>query len=538
LGIGTHPGFLPGLDLKGGKNDGSSRGFVFLPPTVRPSKVTGKRSQYQRINGEPSDDPPVVCEALSRYVQDRIAEKTTGGDGEFRRSTPGSLRQECLDAESGDQRQALLRYVHELERRGYERDDIVSVVLGLVMEMPTYDVDRPWTARDIRGLLHAAGSITADGLPEELEGLGEGPLTAGLIKFSSHDEIERISWLWVKYLAFRELTILDGEKAQGKSFIIDNWAAIASNGGCFPGTDAAIEPINTIIFTDEGHWESTTLPRLVASNANLARIARPMRRKPKKHGKQDDWGLALPDGAELMERMIREAGAKFAIWDPITDFLDESINSHNDASVRRALRPLNGVLTRTGCVGLAIRHLNKNTNQEARFRGGGSVAFANRARVHLIAARLPAGHPGGSHGIGQLDINLTKKVDQVLAYSIEDSDVDADFNGNKVGKVTWGGYVDVSAEDLGKSQQGRHGPSPVVQDEIITALNEMFSKQEVWDAEDAKQALKDAGVSANKETIVKARNRAGVVSRARFVEGHIDGWDWKVVSKDKVSKKK
>lgn len=537
LGIGSHTGFLPGLDLKGGRPDGSSRGFVFLPPTVRPSKVTGKRAQYERSNGEPSDSPPIVCEALARYVNERLAAKSGNTNGAFHRNEAGSLRQACLDAEAGDQRTALLRYVHELERRGYARDDIVTVTLGLVMEMPTYDIDNPWTERDIRGLLHAKGAVTPDAFPGELDEL-EGPITAGLVQFSTADEIERISWLWVKHLAFRELTILDGEKAQGKSFVVDDWAAIASRGGFFPGSEVAIDPINTIIFTDEGHWESTTLPRLVAAGANLARIARPKRRKPKKRDKNDDWGLALPDGANLMERMIREAGAQFAIWDPITDFLDESINSHNDASVRRALRPLNGVLTRTNCVGLAIRHLNKNTNQEAKFRGGGSVAFANRARVHLIAARLPAGQSNGTHGIGQLDINLTKKVDKVLAYSIEDSDIDADTTGeNKVGRVEWHGYIDISADDLGRTEHGRKGPAPIVQDEIINALNDMFAKQPVWDSEDARKELAKAGITANKETIVKARKRAGIISRARYVNGMINGWDWKAINKDKVSSK-
>src|SRR5215470_7400951 len=53
MGIGSHNGFRPGLDLKGGRADGSSRGFVFLPPTVRPSKVTGAAGAYAASNGGP-----------------------------------------------------------------------------------------------------------------------------------------------------------------------------------------------------------------------------------------------------------------------------------------------------------------------------------------------------------------------------------------------------------------------------------------------------------------------------------------------------
>ncbi len=46
LGIGKHTGWLPGLDLQGAKTDGTGRGFVFLPPTVRRSKVSGEPTAY------------------------------------------------------------------------------------------------------------------------------------------------------------------------------------------------------------------------------------------------------------------------------------------------------------------------------------------------------------------------------------------------------------------------------------------------------------------------------------------------------------
>jgi hypothetical protein len=45
LGIGKHTGFRPGLDLQGGKPDGG-RSFVFLPPTIRASKVDAVSRPY------------------------------------------------------------------------------------------------------------------------------------------------------------------------------------------------------------------------------------------------------------------------------------------------------------------------------------------------------------------------------------------------------------------------------------------------------------------------------------------------------------
>lgn len=46
-------GLLPGLDLQGGKPDGTGRGFAYLAPTVKPSKVTGEPAPYRWL--EPPD---------------------------------------------------------------------------------------------------------------------------------------------------------------------------------------------------------------------------------------------------------------------------------------------------------------------------------------------------------------------------------------------------------------------------------------------------------------------------------------------------
>lgn len=46
LGLGSKTGFLPGLDLKGGKADATSRGFIFIAPTMKASKVTGEIRRY------------------------------------------------------------------------------------------------------------------------------------------------------------------------------------------------------------------------------------------------------------------------------------------------------------------------------------------------------------------------------------------------------------------------------------------------------------------------------------------------------------
>ena len=47
LGVGKVQSLVKGVDLQGGRADGTGRGFIFLAPTVRPSKVDGVARSYR-----------------------------------------------------------------------------------------------------------------------------------------------------------------------------------------------------------------------------------------------------------------------------------------------------------------------------------------------------------------------------------------------------------------------------------------------------------------------------------------------------------
>jgi replicative DNA helicase len=47
MGVGTRDDLLPGIDVKAGAPDGQGRGFAFIAPTVRKSKVTGQPAAYR-----------------------------------------------------------------------------------------------------------------------------------------------------------------------------------------------------------------------------------------------------------------------------------------------------------------------------------------------------------------------------------------------------------------------------------------------------------------------------------------------------------
>lgn len=62
LRVGSRDGILPGVDIKGGRPDGAGRGFAFIAPTVRASKVDGSQRAYEWMS-EP--DPESVAALAS-----------------------------------------------------------------------------------------------------------------------------------------------------------------------------------------------------------------------------------------------------------------------------------------------------------------------------------------------------------------------------------------------------------------------------------------------------------------------------------------
>jgi hypothetical protein len=72
LGVGKAGNILPGVDLQGGKPDGSSRGFVYIAPTQRISKATDKLGPYVWLTAPanpPQGDNPWAAEIVKNRSQ-------------------------------------------------------------------------------------------------------------------------------------------------------------------------------------------------------------------------------------------------------------------------------------------------------------------------------------------------------------------------------------------------------------------------------------------------------------------------------------
>ena len=193
-----------------------------------------------------------------------------------------------------------------------------------------------------------------------------------------------ITWLVPNRFALGQLAIIDGDPDLGKSLIMLDLAARLSTGRSWPGAPAT-EPAATLYLSAEDGEEDTITPRLQALGADLGRIfvyrcKNPLLQRP----------LSLPANIGFLDRALAETGARLLVIDPIVAFLDPSILSGSDESIRRALYPLAQLARKYQCAIILIRHLNKKAGSRSLYRGGGSIGFVAACRSAWLVGPEPA----------------------------------------------------------------------------------------------------------------------------------------------------
>jgi RecA-family ATPase len=193
--------------------------------------------------------------------------------------------------------------------------------------------------------------------------------------------------------------------------------------------------------------------------------------------------------------------------DPITDFLGK-IDMYKDDQVRPLLNPLARIASRHDLAIVYILHLNKKTDQAARYLGLGSVAFRNVSKSTLLVAHS-ADMPG-VRIMAQEKKNLTPEQRTVM------------FLLKPVARSPFPGI-----------EWGEQLPDAVDIDDL---LNHKTSKQQKavqllrqWlgdgsrPANEIRERAQRNGIS--EATLRLAKETVGVVSRKRGAQG---GWWWRL----------
>lgn len=338
----------------------------------------------------------------------------------------------------------------------------------------------------------------------------------------------RVEWLWKGRIPYGKVTLFDGAPGQSKSTVALDIAARITNARVMPdGAEPERGGGGVLIVSAEDAIDDTIAPRLMAAGVERSRV-RFFKMARDEHGVIVP--LTIPDDLRRLARTIVEHDVHLVIIDPLVAFLSERTDSHNDASMRRALGPLNLMAEETEVAIIAIRHLNKTAGVSALDRGGGSVGIGANARSVLVFASHPDEdeHPN-LRVMASAKGNLSVRP-ATLGYRIDEELVALD-DGNVVGHpvVAWKREpVALSADQLvGHRMDGRKEAPE--RDEAAEWLREALAAGPVPVSQ-----LQESATAAGHawRTIRRAKEGVARSERERNADGSTGQWVWRLLDND------
>ena len=219
-------------------------------------------------------------------------------------------------------------------------------------------------------------------LCENLEAVRTDPASRGLYLVRAADiDAVRVNWAWDGRVALGALSLFVGDPGLGKTTAAVEVAARVSKGD-LPG-DLHGRPVPVLIATAEDAL-TVLRARLEAASADLNKVSFVVMQRDGLAG-----SITLPDDVPELQRRVEQERARLVIIDPIMGHLSGKVDSHRDASLRRALAPLCRMAEATDAAVIGIAHLNKSQVADLIRRVGGSVALSAAARSVLLLTRDP-----------------------------------------------------------------------------------------------------------------------------------------------------
>jgi len=285
----------------------------------------------------------------------------------------------------------------------------------------------------------AVSREAASGGGEPLGSPGSGPTLPRQVQTIRLSSVRPAAtkWIWYPWLPAGTLTILDGDPGLGKSTLTLDLAARLTRGATLPfeetGSGEPESAANVLLLSAEDDAARTIQPRLLAAGADLDRV----------HllgTVRDALGERMPElPGDLDAALTRIPGVRLVVVDPLMAFLGEQFDACRDQNVRRCLFALARLAERHQAALLLVRHLNKNGNGAAIYRGSGSIGILGAARACLLAGRDPD-QPEQQCVLAMSKCNLAARP-RSLAYALKQA-------AGGVATIEWRGPVAWTADDL------------------------------------------------------------------------------------------
>jgi hypothetical protein len=318
-----------------------------------------------------------------------------------------------------------------------------------------------------------------------------------------------VQWLWPGRIPLGKLTVLDGDPGLGKSLITLDLAARVSTGRAMPdgGSEHLHNPRGVILLSAEDDAVDTIRPRLRVAGADLTRVAIPS------EVPDGDGTTRAPHIGDIdaLRYAIHKKDAALVVIDPLMAYLPEERNSHHDQDIRRALAPLCALAAETGAAIVVVRHLNKTSQGNPLYRGGGSIGIIGAARAGLLVAVDPA--EAERRVLASTKANLAPAAVS-LSYRVIEARPG-------VAAIEWCGQSDHTAAAL-LAAASDPAETATERGEAAAWLKAMLADGPV-SAKTLRKEAEDAGYSWR--TVQRTQDPLGIIATKSGFHG---GWEWRL----------
>ena len=333
----------------------------------------------------------------------------------------------------------------------------------------------------------------------------------------SEVEPETLRWLWLGRIPSGMLTVVSGNPAGGKSFLMADMVARVTTGTDWPDGSAAEEPGDAILVNVEDAVAIVQRPRLDAADADVGRV---LRIDGVELTSDDDVieqrTFCIMEAAEVLRSALEQLERpRLVILDPLAAFL-AGVRSNDQGEIRSAFSPLVQLAEEFDVAIVFVHHNRKGTGSHSSERLSGSLQIGATVRQSWEVVRDPENENRRLFLPGK---NSNAKDRGGLAFQIVDSTISLSDEGDFVGKVEWEpGTIDLSADQAARFATDEESCDPWPVEWLLDNLSDGSQP-----AIDVQAAARKVGIS--EKQLRTARTRLKVKSRKSDFKG---GWIWEL----------
>jgi putative DNA primase/helicase len=328
-----------------------------------------------------------------------------------------------------------------------------------------------------------------------------------------------VRWLWRWWVPLGMLSLLLGLPGRGKTTVAEQVAADVTWGrldGSLKG-----RPSNVLIVSYEDAIAETLVPRLIAAEADLARI---------EFVACKDVGQVLDLTRHLseIERRAAEREVKLIVVDPLVAGLPrQDVNTHREGDVRSVLAPLAAMSESQDLSVLSTMHFSKSA-VSALLGAGGSIGFVGAARSILVFGTDPRddqGATGPKRVLAHAKCNVGR-LQRSREVALMEFVIDPFGKNIVTSRVELGEQCDVSADDLVRdTSEQKISPRMAARKFLRELLADGPHR-----ASEVVELAEDDDIS--ERTLRRAKNDLGVDSFQRKTDDGKPEWWWVLPDED------